>query len=58
VSTPAAALQLVEQAFGSVRVGLGVGHLEDGRDAAEHGGSRSRLEIFLVFETRFTKVHL
>ena len=37
---------------------IGVGHLEDGGDAAEHGRARTRLEILLVDRTGLAKMHL
>ncbi len=37
---------------------IGVGHLEYGGDAAEHGRARARLEILLVDRTGLAKMHL
>jgi len=37
---------------------IGVGHLEDSRDAAEHGRARTCLQIFLVLQARLAEMHL
>ena len=37
---------------------VGVGHLEDGRHAAEHRRARTRLQIFLVLQARLAEMHL
>ena len=37
---------------------IGVGHLEDGGDAAQHRRARARLQIFLVLQPRLAEMHL
>ena len=37
---------------------FGVGHLEDGGDAAQHRRARAGLEVFLVLHTGFAEMHL
>jgi hypothetical protein len=37
---------------------IGVGHLEHGGDAAQHGRARTGLQIFLVLEARLAEMHL
>ena len=49
---------LVGKRLGAGRQRVGVGHLEDGGDAAEHGGARAALEIFLVLQARLAEMHL
>ena len=49
---------LVGEPLGRRRQRLGVRHLEHGRDAAEDGAARARLEIFLVLESRLAEMHL
>ncbi len=52
------ALDLVgERGFGDCQR-VGVGHLEDGRDAAHDGGERTRLEIFLVLGAGLAEMDL
>ena len=53
-----AAPHLVGERLGVVVCGFGVGHLEDGRDAAHDGGARAGFEIFLVVEPRLAEMHL
>ena len=38
--------------------GLGVGHFEDGGDAAHDRGAAAGFEVFLVFGTGFAQMHL
>jgi len=40
------------------RAGVGVGHLEHGRDAAEHRTAAARLEVLFVRQPRLAKMHL
>ena len=37
---------------------IGVGHFEDGGDAAQHGRARAGLQIFLVLQPRLAEMHL
>src|SRR5687767_12600275 len=50
--------QLVGERGYAHRQGIRVGHLEDGSDAAHHGGARARLEVLLVLAARLAKMHL
>lgn len=49
---------LVGKRFLARRQRLGVRHLEDRRDAAEHGGARTCLQILLVLQSRLAKMRL
>lgn len=48
----------VKQGCAVERGRLGVGHLEEARDAAGHRGARFALEIALVGQSRLAEVHL
>jgi hypothetical protein len=50
--------QLVVQRRRAHRQRVRVGHLEDGRDAAHHGGARAGLKVFLVLAARLAEMHL
>ena len=52
------ARDLVGKRFGRGRQRFGVGHFEDGRDAAKDRAARAGLEILLVRHTRFAEMHL
>ena len=52
------ARNLVGKRRGGCRQRLGVGHLEHGRDPAEHSRAAARLEVLLVLEPRLAEVHL
>ena len=54
----ARAAHFVGERLGSRRERLRVGHLEDGGDAAQHGGAAAGLEVFLVLEARLAEMHL
>ena len=53
-----AARELVMHPLRRVGVGIGVGHLEHGRHAAEHGRARTGLQVLLVLEARLAEMHL
>ena len=42
----------------AVVVGLGIGHFKNARHAAHHGGQRTGLQIFLMFNARFAEMNL
>ena len=50
--------QLVGQRLGRGRVRIGVRHLEDGGDAAQHRAARAGLQVFLPLHARLAEVHL
>ncbi len=52
------ALDLVGDRFGGGGGGIGVGHLEHGGDAAEHGAARARFEVFLVGQAGLAEMHV
>ena len=54
----APAPDFIGERLGAHRRGLGVRHLEDGRDPAKHGGPAAGLEVFLVLEPRLAEMHL
>jgi hypothetical protein len=54
----AGAADLVGQGFGRGGQRVGVGHLEDGGDAAENGGARAGLQVFLVLGAGLAEVDL
>ena len=55
---PVARADLVGERRVARRQRVGVGHLEDRRDAAQHGRARARLEVFLVLEAGLAEMHL
>ena len=55
---PRRARDLVGKRLGGDRQRVGVGHLEDGGDAAHHRGARAGLEVFLVLGAGLAEMHL
>ena len=55
---PRPARDLIGDIGGGRRERLGVRHFEHGRHAAEHGGARAGLEIFLMRRAGLAKMHL